>query len=236
MSSLNVLLAIEVPFYREGLQQLLSRTVEINVVDAVPGEHVVAAVVSTAASLVLLDISPPNAHRWLKQMRSLERPPRVVALAVDDNRESILSWIEAGISGYVTKNSTSSELIQALYTAARGEWSCSQHIVSGVMERLSTLAANNRAVAPIADVLTSREQQILGLVGQGLSNKRIAIALRISHATAKNHVHHILSKLQLHNRAQVGAYLRRCEDSANDFRGVATGTSVNTARGQIVSR
>ena len=76
------------------------------------------------------------------------------------------------------------------------------------MQRLSTLAANSRCGPVAPQVLTARERQILELVGRGLSNKRIATSLCISHATAKNHVHHILSKLQLRNRTEVASYLR----------------------------
>jgi two-component system, NarL family, nitrate/nitrite response regulator NarL len=122
----------------------------------------------------------------------------------------VLEWIEAGASGYVDKNSSASELIQVMHQAARGEWCCSPRVMAMVMQRLSTLAASSRATLPAlaSATLTAREQQILELVGQGLSNKRIAIALNISHATAKNHVHHILGKLQLRNRTEVAAYLR----------------------------
>ena len=205
---LRVLLVIEVPFYREGLKRLLSQDGGITVIGGVWGQEAVETVIRENPALVLLDISPPAARQWLERLRELESPPPVVALAVEESRESIVGWIEAGIAGYVTKNSTPSELIQALHTAARGEWCCSQRVMSMVMQRLSTLAANSRCAPVASQVLTARERQILELVGRGLSNKRIAIALCISHATAKNHVHHILSKLQLRNRTEVATYLR----------------------------
>jgi two-component system nitrate/nitrite response regulator NarL len=80
--------------------------------------------------------------------------------------------------------------------------------MSQIMKRLSTLAADARGATASLSALTARERQILELVAQGMSNKRIAIALSISHATAKNHLHHILGKLQLRNRTEVVAYLR----------------------------
>jgi DNA-binding NarL/FixJ family response regulator len=205
---LRILLVVEVPFYREGLQRLLMQDDAIAVIGAATGDEALALVAREKPSLVLLDVSPPGARRWLDQVRALQEPPRVVALAVDEARESVVNWLEAGISGYVTKNSTSIELLSALHNAARGEWACSQPVMAMVMQRLSALAANSRTRAPEPQALTARERQILELVGQGLSNKRIAIALCISHATAKNHVHHILSKLRLHNRTEVAAWLR----------------------------
>jgi len=123
----------------------------MSVIGAVHGEEALAAVEREQPSLVLLDISPPEARRWLGQLRGLAHPPLIVAPAVDETRESILGWIEAGVSGYETTNSSSSELIQALHTAARGERSCSQRVMSMVMRRLSTLAASPRAVSAQRD-------------------------------------------------------------------------------------
>jgi two-component system nitrate/nitrite response regulator NarL len=205
---LRVLLIIDVPFYREGLQRLLLQDGAFSVTGAVCGEDALAAATREKPALVLLDISALSARRWLEELRALDEPPAVVALSVEEKQESIVGWIEAGISGYVTKNSTSTELIEALHLAARGEWACSQRVMSMVMQRLSTLAAGSRSSAAAPEALTARERQILHLLGRGMSNKRIAIALCISHATAKNHVHHILSKLRLRNRAEVAAHLR----------------------------
>jgi two-component system nitrate/nitrite response regulator NarL len=208
MYPLRLLLVIDVPFYREGLQRLLAQDEAIEVVGAVTTDEARCAAMRDAPSLVLLDISPPGARQCLERMRELSPPPRVVALAVDETRDSVVSWIEAGICGYVSKNSTSTELIHALHTAARGEWACSQLVMSQIMNRLSTLVVDARSTAAIPIALTTRERQILELVAKGMSNKRIAIALSISHATAKNHVHHILEKLQVHNRTEVAACLR----------------------------
>ena len=160
---LRVLLIIEVPFYREGLQHLLAQDDAINVVGAVSLCDARQAAMRDLPSIVLLDVSPPDARRCLETMRELSPPPPVVALAVDETPDSVVSWIESGVAGYVSKNSTSSELINALHSAARGEWTCSQSVMSQVMKRLSTLAVDARGAKTIATVLTAREQQILEL-------------------------------------------------------------------------
>jgi DNA-binding NarL/FixJ family response regulator len=95
---------VEVPFHREGLQRLLSQDGGMSVIGAVHGEEALAAVEREQPSLVLLDISPTEARRWLGQLRGLAHPPLIVAPAVDETRESILGWIEAGVSGYETTN------------------------------------------------------------------------------------------------------------------------------------
>lgn len=204
---IRVLLVVDVPFYRDGLYRLLSQDADIAVIGAVAGGDAVATARREQPDLVLLDISSPGARTWIAQVCNLSQPPRVVALAVDDAEESIVRWIEAGISGYVSRNSSYVELLQVLHAAVRGEWSCSPRVMSLVIRRLSALSAGARSASASAASLTVRERQILELIGKGLSNKRIAVALRISHATAKNHVHHILGKLRLENRAAVAAYL-----------------------------
>src|SRR5258707_15636871 len=83
---LRVVLIVEVPFYREGLQRLLLQDGTITVVGAVCGDEAVVTVAREKPALVLLDISPSGARRWLDQLREIEQPPRVVALAVDESR------------------------------------------------------------------------------------------------------------------------------------------------------
>jgi len=203
---IRVLLVIDVPFYRDGLHRLLAQDGEITVVAAVSRSEAVASVGLEHPDLVLLDIGARGARECLSELRELAQAPRVVALAVADDEDSVVDWLEAGVSGYVSKNSGYAELIQVLHSAARGEWSCSAKVMAMMLRRLSVLSANAQATSA-APTLTVRERQILELVGKGLSNKRIAMTLRISHATAKNHVHHILSKLQLRSRAEIAAYL-----------------------------
>jgi DNA-binding NarL/FixJ family response regulator len=207
MRIMRMLLVIDVPFYRDGLQKLLSQDDDVVVVGAVAGSDALSAVAQYIPDLVLLDTNATHARETLRELHSFAPAPRVVALAVDEQNPGIVEWLEAGVSGYVSRQSNYPELLQVLHSASRGEWVCSPRVMSFLLGRLSAL--KTEAVPRISEsqALTPREQEILELVGRGLSNKRIANALRISHATAKNHVHHILGKLQLNSRAEVAAYL-----------------------------
>ena len=206
---IRALLVVDVPFYRDGLQELLRKDGEFTVVGTLANLDGMPRIDALRPDVVLLDIGCRSAQDWAKQTCGETTAPRVVALAVDDNDASIVDWLALGIAGYVSKHSNAAELISVLRAAVRGDWSCPTKVMTLVLRRLSTLSTGARLVTEGAAKLTAREQQILELVGNGLSNKRIAMALRISHATTKNHVHNILGKLQLTNRSQVAAYLNR---------------------------
>ena len=204
---MRMLLVIDVPFYRDGLQKLLSQDGDVVMVGAVAGSDALTAVAQYSPDLVLLDINATHARETLRQLRAFAHAPRVVALAVDEQNPCIVEWLEAGVSGYVSRQANYAELLQVLHAASCGEWVCSPRVMSFLLGRLSALATEAVPRIGESQALTPREREILELVGKGLSNKRIANALRISHATAKNHVHHILGKLQLNSRSEVAAYL-----------------------------
>jgi DNA-binding NarL/FixJ family response regulator len=131
---------------------------------------------------------------------------RVIALNVPDDEAIVIACAEAGISGYVTEDSTLSDLVSAIECASRGELHCSPRVAATLVRRLASVSRGSLRVH-VAD-LTAREREILELVAEGLSNKQIAARLHIGLATVKNHVHHILEKLQVQSRSAAAALLR----------------------------
>lgn len=200
----RVLIAADIAFYRDGLQHLLRERADTEVVGAVAVRHdIVPLLEECRPDVVLFDVDAPLARHWVDHVRALVAPPKLVALAVTNTPEGILRWAEAGISAYVTRDATIDELHHVVHGAARDEAYCSPQIAACLLRRLNSLAAQSAsAVCPI-EALTAREQQILQLLSQGLSNKAIARQLNISTATAKNHVHNILEKMHLKRRAEV---------------------------------
>jgi two-component system nitrate/nitrite response regulator NarL len=213
----RVLLVIDVPFYREGLAALLAQSADVSVVATACGVLAVTEyVVREEPGVVLLDTSAADAHATLESLQRLEEPPSVVALAISETPESIAEWAGAGVLGYVSRTASLEDLLQCLRCAQSGEAYCSPRVMSILLRRFSSIAARARRPSGGENDLTIREREILELVGQGHSNKVIAARLNISHATAKNHVHHILDKLHLSSRAQVAAFLHAQEhDKAN---------------------
>jgi DNA-binding NarL/FixJ family response regulator len=139
---------------------------------------------------------------------------KLVAFAVSDIDHEIVVGAMAGIAGYVHRDGSVAELVTEVLNAVRGELHCSPRLAARLLQQIASLSlgGGKGGSAPDANegprALTRRESEILGLVDQGLSNKEIARALNISFATVKNHVHHILDKLQVRRRTQALARMR----------------------------
>jgi DNA-binding NarL/FixJ family response regulator len=143
--------------------------------------------------------------------RAHETKPKLLVVGVPDSEIDILHCIEAGgASGYVLKDASLGDLLSNIEAIKRGETLCSPRIAGLAFRRVSTLAhGNNGDRQGITSGLTRREEQIIKLVEEGLTNKEIAVDLRIEVSTVKNHVHNILDKLQLQDRY---AAARRCKE------------------------
>lgn len=206
---IRALLVIDVHFYRECLAAVLDQSADVKVVAALSGaDDIAEAVRRESPDLVLFDTSVPQLPAMLGELGAMERPPRIVALAINESSESIAECAAAGVLGYLSRSASVAELLQCLRCVSHAEPYCSPGVLVILLHRIAALGAPSQT-AGHCDSMTTRELEIVELVGRGLSNKVIAARLHISHATAKNHVHHILEKLQLRSRTQVVAYLHR---------------------------
>jgi DNA-binding NarL/FixJ family response regulator len=159
--------------------------------------------------VVLLDIGATEAEVVLDRLLRMPDPPRIVALAVAETPQDVTRWVEAGVAGYVPRTASSADLIRALKDVVRDEVRCPPQIAATLMRRLAALAASAQPLPTALAMLTGREQEVLELLADGLPNKVIAARLRIQPATAKNHVHNILHKLDLSGRVEAATVLNR---------------------------
>jgi DNA-binding NarL/FixJ family response regulator len=207
---IRVLVVVDIPFYREGLRELLARSGEIEVVGAVSGaDEVESAARASLPHVVLLDIGATEAEVVLERLLRMPDPPRIVALAVAETPQDVTRWAEAGVAGYVPRTASSADLIRALKDVVRDEVRCPPQIAATLMRRLAALAASAQPLPTALAMLTGREQEVLELLADGLPNKFSAARLRIQPATAKNHVHNILHKLDLSGRVEAATVLNR---------------------------
>ncbi|MDP8993246.1 MAG: response regulator transcription factor [Actinomycetota bacterium] len=209
---IRVFILAQVRLYREGLAENLGRQEHVEVVgtagdcdvslDAIPWEGM---------NIALLDMSMPNSCDAVHHILDSAPAIKVVALAVAEVEDDLIAYAEAGVSGYVMRDDSLSQLLAALESVNRGEMVCSPRTAATLMRRVTTLAASRQN--GVAARLTAREREILELIDEGLSNKQIARCLYIELATVKNHVHNILEKLQVHRRSEAAARLRSGTDS-----------------------
>jgi two-component system nitrate/nitrite response regulator NarL len=155
------------------------------------------------ADVFLIDWGLPH-ERALELTRHIIRElpkARVLILGLPETRENVLSCIEAGVAGYVSKQGSLDDLITRIAEAIRGEIACSPDITRAAFSRLAELDQQRRNKEIVESTnLTAREMEILGLIAKGLSNKEIANQLCLSLHTVKNHVHHLLEKLSAKGR------------------------------------
>jgi len=212
---IRLIIFSDIRIYCDGLSRILSNQDPIEVVDAHNSlDDAVLKVEHSMPQIILLDMNMQNSCGFARQVRQLFPELKIVAIAVPENEQNIIECAEAGISGYVAREATLSELIDTVISADKGEFCCPPQIAAAVfnkVQNMSRKAADN--YLPIPDSrsgtalheLTRRERQILGLMSDGLSNKEIARALAIEVSTVKNHVHNILVKLEVHSRTQAVA-------------------------------
>jgi DNA-binding NarL/FixJ family response regulator len=200
------------PLLRDGLRVQLGLIGDLEIVgEAANGEQAVALARQERPDVLVMDVRMPvldgiEATRRIVGGTGTE-DVKVLILTTFDLDEHVYAALSAGASGFLLKDATPDELVQAVRVVAAGE----ALLAPGVTARLVREFARRPVGRPRRELLaslTERESQVLRLVAAGLSNAELAKRLVISHATAKTHVSRILSKLGLRDRAQlvVAAY------------------------------
>ena len=205
----RILLVDDHAVVREGLRAFLALQEGFDIVgEAADGEEAIERAAQLLPDVVLMDLVMPKLD-GVSAMRELRRRgggpgshPRVIVLTsfLDDDR--LLPALEAGAAGYLLKNSQPAELARAIRAAQAGEAIIDPTAAARLVHALSDQDRPRPAANSGLAQLTSRERDVLALIARGRSNKRIALELRISEKTVKNHVGHVLAKLGVTDRTQ----------------------------------
>jgi DNA-binding NarL/FixJ family response regulator len=134
---------------------------------------------------------------------ALNPDAKVIVLGIVESEENVVSLAEVGASGYVPQGVSLEELTAVLLSVQNGEFACAPSITYALFSHLCRLSQQSSSASCSAEVLTIRQQKVLELLLRKLSNKEIAERLCLSEHTVKNHVHHILKKLGVHDRSLV---------------------------------
>jgi DNA-binding NarL/FixJ family response regulator len=218
---LTLLIVSEVRFLREALAELLRRDPTVLVLGICATlDEAIHGMVSSPPDIVLLDAGYPDGTTAVRQLRDAVPDSGVVVLAVAETTENIIAWAEAGVIGYVPQTTALADLVKILHGIRNGGQVCSAGIAAGLIRHVAQNARTGPTslnARPIL-VLTRREQEISLLIGAGLSNKEIARRLDIGVATAKSHVHNLLSKMNVQSRGQAVARLGLSGNGMNGSR------------------
>lgn len=204
---LRVVVVDDHPIWRDGVARDLEAAGLV--VAGTAGEVAQAVRVATATrpDVVLLDLHLPDGSGVdvARALAALDPPPRILVLSASGERQDVLDALTAGAAGYLVKSASSGELIDAVRRIAAGDAVFTPGLAGLVLGEYRRLASTPSA-EPATPKLTDRETEILRLVAKGLTYPQIAERLVLSVRTVQNHVQNTLTKLQLHNKAQLVRY------------------------------
>jgi two-component system response regulator NreC len=208
MKKIRVLVADDHSIVREGIKQLLNGQPDIEVVgEAGEGMEALEKAKSLHPDVVLLDITMPNMTglEVANLMRDAAPKARIVVFSMHGKESYVREIIASGAVGYVLKASPSSDILQAIHAAYRGEYFLSSKLKADVINKFMKGERKAPSIRSY-DLLTEREQQVFRLVAQGHSTDQIGDFLCISPKTVEKHRTSIMGKLNIHDRFQLLKY------------------------------
>lgn len=198
-----VLIVAGIRLYREGLAFFLHNRSGISIAGTARDRgEVIAHLAGSRPGVVLVDLATDESDAIVRDIKRLAPSLPIVALGISDREPDVMSCIEAGVAGFVSREGTPDDLANAIESAARGDLQCTPQLAGSLLRRVALLASR-QPIVPTESRLTGREWEIVRLIEQNFSNKEIAVRLGIEVATVKNHVHNLLDKLQMRKRAEV---------------------------------
>jgi DNA-binding NarL/FixJ family response regulator len=208
---IRVLLVTEIELIANVIAALLNDEPDIEVAGSVTS--IEAALGQAATSDVIL-VSPrlpdDGALRLTRAIAETYPATKVLALGLTESKTRVLQYVEAGADGYVARDDSVEDLLQRIRAAHRDHAVVSPEVAAALMSRVTRYAqlfSEVEAGQHDTAGLTPREREILELIGEGLTNQQIGERLVIEVGTVKNHVHNILTKLDVGNREDAAAFL-----------------------------
>jgi DNA-binding NarL/FixJ family response regulator len=201
---IKVMLVDDQTLVRQGVKSLLSLADSIVVIaEASDGQQAIELIPSIKPDVVLMDMRMPvkSGLEAIQELNALKQLPPTIILTTFDDDELVLAGVKAGAKGYLLKDVSLEQLVDAIRIVSKGgslvQPAMTQRLLSGLESMNNQFVSLDRP-----DPLTERETEILRLMAGGFSNKEIANSLHVAEGTIKNHVSNILSKLGVRDRTR----------------------------------
>ncbi len=204
MNKIKVLIADDHALFREGTRSLIEHEKDMEVVgEASDGEETIKLVKELHPHLVLMDIAMPkvNGIEATRRIKVDNPATAVLILTAYDNDQYIVALLEAGAAGYLLKNVSGSDLVNAIRSVYAGEAVLHPTIAQKVFSRLGESGRPPEEPVPEAE-LSEREMEILKLAAKGMSNQDIAVQLYLSRRTVQAHLANIFRKIDVGSRTE----------------------------------
>ena len=208
--SIRILLADDHKITRQGLRSLLDENDDMEVLaEAENGRDAIELARKLNPDVIIMDVSMPdlNGVEATRQIIQDNHDVRVIALSMHSDTLFVSEMLKSGASGYLLKDCAFQELEQAIRTVTDGKAYLSPSISGVVVE--DYLHRLSKADMSTSEVLTDREREVLQLIAEGQSTKRVALKLHISAKTVETHRRQIMNKLDMHTVAELTKYAIR---------------------------
>lgn len=217
--ALRLLIADDQPLIRRGLALMLGAEEGIEVVgQAADGQQALALAHALNPDVVVMDLQMPRMGGVAATRQLAQELPRVrvVVLTTFDDDELVFEAVRAGAQAYLLKDAEEAEVLETVRAVHRGESRLSPSVARKVLEQLRSLATRDAATTvitasaapqpheePHEEPLTEKEEQVLTLIAQGLSNREIADRVFLAEGTVKNYVSRIMEKCHARSRIEL---------------------------------
>lgn len=205
---IRVMVVEDQDIVREGLAALLASLPDVELAgEARDGIEAVTKALAIKPDVILMDLALPGMSgvEAARRIKTSLPSTHILVLTSYAEDDKISAALEAGVTGYLLKNSTFEILTQAIHSVVRNE----PYLHPEVTRRMMKAYYSHNTAEPIVEPLTPREKEILILVAKGMTNQEIADRICISELTVRSHVSNILNKLHLENRTQAALYALR---------------------------
>ncbi len=202
----RVLIADDQRLVRAGLRMLCESTDGVQVVgEAADGAQAVRLAAELTPDVILMDLRMPGVDgiTAIGQVLSGRPEAKILVLTTFDDDDHLYPALAAGAAGFLVKDTDPAELIAAVHRVAAGDFVLSPHLLQRLVSRaVDARVPDGRTAAP----LTAREEDVLPLLVEGLSNQEIADRLHLGVTTVKTHVANLMDKLGAQNRVQLAVF------------------------------
>lgn len=213
----TVVLVEDHPIFRDGLAQLINQEDDLSVIGtADSADKAMDLIMEKKPDMVVVDIMLKDSSgiELLHEIRRIDRKMPVIVLSMHEEAIFVDRVLKAGARGYIVKRETTDRVIEAIRQVFSGRIYVSENLLDCILNRF-VAGSNDPAASPV-EALSDREFQVLNLIGQGLSNSRIAEMLSVSIKTVATYRERIKTKLNLKSAAELTRYaIRLTEDGEN---------------------